>query len=191
MQNCICGNPKDSRSKQCSECYLSSKRAKDDKHCNGCNRTLPLDSFGRRKNKIRSRCRECETAYSRNNRLANMDRVREWKREAYRNQDPVKKTRESIRRSAKSLGFDPEFILKEFEEHLGLCPICMRHPMDIGTHYTRLVIDHNHSINGADSYRGLICNECNQMLGKARDDISTLENAIRYLKGELNGKPTL
>lgn len=40
-------------------------------------------------------------------------------------------------------------------------------------------IDHNHKNK---EIRGLLCNNCNLLLGHAFDNISTLSNAIHYLK---------
>ena len=53
----------------------------------------------------------------------------------------------------------------------GTCAICGR--------AGRLVIDHNHSTG---QVRGLLCFECNTMLGYARDDVTTLAAAIVYLR---------
>jgi hypothetical protein len=44
---------------------------------------------------------------------------------------------------------------------------------------TELVIDHCHE-NG--HVRGLICSNCNKALGLLRDDVESLDRAIRYLK---------
>lgn len=43
-----------------------------------------------------------------------------------------------------------------------------------GAHY-----DHDHLTN---KYRGILCNNCNLMLGHANDDITILFNAINYLR---------
>ena len=42
-----------------------------------------------------------------------------------------------------------------------------------------LAVDHCHSTG---KIRGLLCHKCNVLLGKASDDVSILENAIKYLK---------
>ena len=51
------------------------------------------------------------------------------------------------------------------------CPIC-------GSEEP-LVVDHDHS---TQEVRGLICNNCNLVLGHAKDNIETLKNAIAYLQ---------
>lgn len=43
----------------------------------------------------------------------------------------------------------------------------------------RFAIDHCH---GTEKVRGLLCSFCNAILGYAKDDISILESAIKYLK---------
>ena len=53
-----------------------------------------------------------------------------------------------------------------------LCPIC-----EIRTH--RPVLDHNHA---TDKFRGWVCNDCNNALGKFKDDVYTLKKAIQYLE---------
>lgn len=54
----------------------------------------------------------------------------------------------------------------------GRCQIC-------GVQKGRLVVDHCHKTNGI---RGLLCGHCNHMLGKAKDNVVTLGEAIEYLK---------
>jgi hypothetical protein len=53
----------------------------------------------------------------------------------------------------------------------GECDICG------STH--RLSIDHCHRGSGV---RGLLCDNCNNLLGRAKDSLPILESAIRYLK---------
>jgi len=71
--------------------------------------------------------------------------------------------------------------LKDYEDMLGSqdgkCAICS------STETKRkkaeyFIVDHDHSTG---KVRGLLCDKCNKLLGAARDNINTLENAIAYL----------
>lgn len=46
----------------------------------------------------------------------------------------------------------------------------------------RLHMDHDHKTG---KWRGLLCGNCNTMLGHAKDNPTTLLKAIQYLKGNL------
>ena len=46
---------------------------------------------------------------------------------------------------------------------------------------TNLAVDHCHN---STKVRGLLCNNCNNGLGRFKDSIELLENAIKYLKNE-------
>lgn len=54
----------------------------------------------------------------------------------------------------------------------GTCEICKKSNL-------KLCKDHNHL---TDTSRGLLCSNCNLLLGHAKDDIDVLEGAIEYLK---------
>lgn len=54
----------------------------------------------------------------------------------------------------------------------GQCAICHEHP-------EKLVIDHNHSTG---LVREMLCNQCNWVLGMARERIDVLKNAVLYLE---------
>lgn len=56
------------------------------------------------------------------------------------------------------------------------CAICERHMSEFKR---SLAVDHNHSTG---QIRGLLCLNCNNGIGKLKDDIQLLEKAIRYLK---------
>ena len=49
----------------------------------------------------------------------------------------------------------------------------------------KLQLDHCHKTN---LFRGWLCNDCNTGIGKLGDDITSLERAVKYLKGEFNDK---
>ena len=63
-----------------------------------------------------------------------------------------------------------------FKQQDGCCEICGKHQIH---EVTRLHIDHCH-LTG--KVRGLLCGNCNHLLGKAQDSISILKNAIEYLQ---------
>lgn len=58
------------------------------------------------------------------------------------------------------------------------CPICMRdikpRPSKRMTH-----IDHCHRTG---KVRGILCSDCNKLLGMSRENIQTLKNAISYIR---------
>ena len=55
------------------------------------------------------------------------------------------------------------------------CAICGKEFDDVNV----ANVDHSHSTN---EVRGLLCRDCNFVLGFAHDNISILENAIKYLQ---------
>lgn len=58
-----------------------------------------------------------------------------------------------------------------------LCAICCEEPEE------NLHVDHDH-VTG--EVRGLLCNNCNNGLGRFKDNIESLENAILYLRVSTN-----
>lgn len=59
------------------------------------------------------------------------------------------------------------------EAQKGECAICNK--------TATLYIDHCHN---SEEVRGLLCQQCNTLLGMAYDNIDTLKSAIEYLGGE-------
>jgi len=59
------------------------------------------------------------------------------------------------------------------------CPIC--HKITIPGLTSKVVLDHNHETG---HIRGWICDSCNTGIGRFKDDITLLENAIKFLKTE-------
>ncbi len=75
----------------------------------------------------------------------------------------------------KKYGVDHDVLLKE---HGGMCGICGTTESDHSSGH--LVVDHCHATG---EVRGLLCDSCNVLLGRAKDDTGILQSAINYLNG--------
>lgn len=76
----------------------------------------------------------------------------------------------------KNYGMTPEGFRALIEQQNGCCDICnepFKYECKNGIN-----VDHNHETG---EVRGLLCNNCNPLLGNARDRIDILEKAIQYL----------
>ena len=60
-----------------------------------------------------------------------------------------------------------------FETQQGCCAICQE-PQD-----RSLAVDHDHTTG---AIRGLLCSQCNLLIGNAKDDVDILRSAIAYLQ---------
>jgi hypothetical protein len=75
--------------------------------------------------------------------------------------------------------------LEEYDAMLlaqnGVCKICGNKETHKGAmgRPKPLCVDHCHATG---KVRGLLCNDCNQVLGRAKDNTETLKKAIKYLK---------
>lgn len=76
--------------------------------------------------------------------------------------------------------------LEDYEKILvsqnGVCYICLGlEPTKTrtGKEGKRLAVDHDHKTG---KIRGLLCSQCNKLLGNAKDSIEILEKCIEYLK---------
>ncbi len=71
-------------------------------------------------------------------------------------------------------GLNAEEYYNMFESQNNKCAICGEEFSDSN----RAFVDHCHKTN---KVRGLLCTRCNSLLGMAKDNIETLQNAINYL----------
>jgi DNA-directed RNA polymerase subunit RPC12/RpoP len=73
--------------------------------------------------------------------------------------------------------------LKEYNEMFqlqnGRCAICGKHQSELSK---SLSVDHNHDTK---EIRGLLCQNCNSVLGHALDNVEILRACIDYLIGEI------
>jgi hypothetical protein len=144
------------------------------KTCRDCGQTKPLAEMQKHpafKDGHNTLCSEC-----------NRRRVKEW-----RKKNPEKRALQAAKEGKqdyvknKHLKRDFGITLDEynvmFEQQEGCCKICKRHQV----HFSRrLAVDHCHSTG---KIRGLLCSQCNTLLGMAKDDTLVLQEAINYLTG--------
>jgi hypothetical protein len=141
------------------------------------------------------RAKHAERCRSWSNR--NKDKVRESSKRSNRKRrsDPDKvvkirdyqvKYRESNRRELAAKERERRFGISHAEyatlysKQNGKCAICKKSETQMRNGRIKsLAVDHCHSTG---RIRGLLCAACNQAIGKFGDDITTLENAISYLK---------
>lgn len=104
-------------------------------------------------------------------RQQNVDAVREWRR---RNKDRVK---------AHELKKNYGISLEQFNELLvkqdGRCAVCGEIP-------ERPNVDHDHKTKVV---RGILCTNCNLMLGHAGDSVEILQKATQYLSRSYSYNP--
>lgn len=108
------------------------------------------------------------------------DRFKETRRRAqaaFKARHP-KRAAENARKH--KTGVDPDLFQQMLEAQAGLCGICTE-PMRPGKD---TCADHDH-VTGA--IRGLLCRQCNVLLGMAKDSPAILHNAAAYLSNKVPG----
>ena len=84
------------------------------------------------------------------------------------------RTPEQIRRgNLKKFGLTLEDYDVLLEQQNNVCKLCGRPPIG-----RRLAVDHNHETG---KIRGLLCLQCNAVLGSVREDASLLQKMVKYL----------
>jgi Recombination endonuclease VII len=99
------------------------------------------------------------------------------KRNSYNNdkvsKDPEFFRKYTILRTAKLAGISLDEFYEVLKNQDGKCKICNK------TSSKNLCIDHCH-VTG--KFRGLLCRNCNTLLGHAKDSVEILQSAISYLR---------
>lgn len=127
------------------------------KHCKYCNQEKDITEFNKAKAGkfgVRADCRACQKAYAKQ----------------YFSTPKGKQTLAKQRLKTR-YNLTQEDYNQLLQKQNNCCAICK-------TNLVRLVIDHDHTTL---EIRGLLCSQCNSMLGMAKDNINTLTNAIKYL----------
>lgn len=147
------------------------------KTCTKCGEEKPLSEF--RINKQgrlgrHSRCRACEAQYQREKYKRNPERhaayIKAWQ-ERHPERAAAIKRRCELRRN---YGLTPEDYDSLLHQQQGGCAICGQAPNG-----RALNVDHDH-VTGR--VRGLLCDDCNQAIGKLKDDPQLLLRAAKYLR---------
>ena len=115
----------------------------------------------------RSKKKYCSRAcYKENHRVY----IKNWSEERHRN-DPTYRPRLSRLETLRRHNLTPAEYEAEYVGQDGKCAICKTRPIQH--------IDHDHQ---TDSYRGLLCGNCNRGLGQFKDDDNVLIAAAEYIR---------
>ena len=145
------------------------------KTCFSCKIEKSIDSFCLNKRKKDGRETYCKSCTS----------IKQKKYSKKISGKPVKKTTESKKdyQFRWRHGFERNEALALVEKQ-GACKICN---VPISKEFRDWVMDHDHNCCPRDRTcdkcrRGFICQPCNKMLGFSKDNIETLQSAIKYLE---------
>jgi len=89
-------------------------------------------------------------------------------------QSPENKSKLRNDQLIKSYGITQKKYEEILKKQMGVCEIC-----GIKPNGKRLCVDHDHKTK---KMRGIICSNCNLMLGNAKDNIIIMKKAIKYLE---------
>lgn len=143
------------------------------KTCYRCKEEKSLDSFYRHKTYgHRYECKMCTSKQARAYAKGNPEKARAWNRASYKRNGRVWDMK-------RHYGVTLEQYSAMYSQQAGLCKICLNVEK---VSNKRLAIDHCHATG---KVRGLLCSSCNNGLGRFKDNVASLENAIKYLKGEI------
>jgi hypothetical protein len=118
-------------------------------------------------------------------RLADMspEELKEHRRAIYKRYHQSEKHNVTRRKSEyqKRYGITLDDYEAMCEAQKGVCKICGNKETHKGAlgRTKPLCVDHCHATG---KVRGLLCNDCNVLLGRAKDNVTVLESAINYLK---------
>jgi hypothetical protein len=152
------------------------------KKCSKCGKFKYLDDFYFRKNRsiYESSCKICclislkKSINKPENKIKYKIRQKKWKNE---NKERLSKYSRSARLKLK-YGITTIEYNELLNKQNGCCSICGSNDTKDGK-AKNFYIDHDHKTG---KIRGLLCRHCNLLLGFSQDQINILENAIKYLK---------
>ena len=157
----------------------------DGRECAKCNEFKSWEHYSKncqQKSGHTSQCKQCSS--NRTDWIKyNADQAIE------RRKNPAVFRTRHLKSKLRSMGVTLEYFNDYVDTHNNQCEICginlpSKQSGEIreitgGPKGTKQCIDHNH-ITG--KFRGILCGHCNLMLGHAKDNIDTLQKAIKYLQ---------
>lgn len=166
----------------------------DTKKCGRCGETKSVEEFHANKNMGHSSyCKPCQSEYMREYYRKNRDKIKRQATEYYRvNRDeklkyqkgyhsnPENKRRWKCLDLQRRLGVTLDWYEETLKSQGGVCAICKTSTEE--TEGRRLAVDHCHETGRV---RGVLCTNCNKILGHAKDSTKVLLAAAAYL--ELTG----
>lgn len=161
------------------------------KQCAKCLTVASVDQFnrsGRARDGLQSYCKACQSRKRAAQYAANRE-AELAKNAAYHRANAERiAARQAVTRLLR-YGLTPESFDAMLAQQGGRCAICRTD--EPGGRHRRWVVDHDHSCCGWSAAsralcgrcnRGLLCSNCNVMLGMAGDSTVALHRAIRYLE---------
>ena len=145
------------------------------KTCSTCKLEKPFEEF--HKGVTTNMCKPCKKEYDKAYRPV-------WNKKPYSRISRYK----SHLKNRYSLTL--ENLVSTYESQGGGCAICNKslpHPADENGDKWQTNIDHDHTCcptetSCGECIRGMLCRDCNLMLGHAKDNLSTLKKAVEYLE---------
>lgn len=172
------GNPEHLHSNTCPNCdTLFASLYSNQKWCSVKCREIATRSDSWKKWYASNRDRHIEhnSIYYQNNRAYVLKRTKKWVDN--RKQLDSEYHQKRIRKAR--YGIDEEFFQKSLEQQNHACFIC-KIPFDFKVKISkRPYVDHDHK---SGKVRGLLCHNCNLVIGFSQENIFNLQNAIYYLE---------
>ena len=141
------------------------------KTCSICKTEKSLSEFYLDKRRVRgNRCKDCNRIHVKAWREKNRDSYNAKERERY-----AKSPAKWANHLRRVYGISPEVYANQFQKQGGCCAICKASAESLGE---TLAVDHNHATKNV---RGLLCANCNRMLGFAADRPRVLRAGANYL----------
>jgi hypothetical protein len=141
------------------------------KHCKHCDKTKTVDNFYPRKDRklYSAWCKHCTV--KQNSLYRDKDKQKIYKAKYYK----TNKVGRKLKADLKKYGLTLEAYGDMLKQQHDCCAMCQESaPVN-----KRLSVDHCHRTG---KVRGLLCSNCNFILGLAKDSVSVLRNAVSYLE---------